>query len=157
MVILGIDPGTERVGYGVIRKEKGSVAFVEAGILAVRSKDASERLFEIKKGMDALIEKHAPAVASVEKLYFANNRTTGIAVAEARGVILLAAREKNVPVLEFTPTEIKMGVAGHGGADKAAVLKMVKLILKAPALAMIDDASDALAAAITAAQHKVRD
>ena len=145
MIILGIDPGTERAGYGVIRTEGGRAAFIEAGLISVPSKDRSERLWHIKRGVDALIAKHAPALLAVEKLFFMKNTTTGMAVAEARGVILLAAHEGDVPTREYAPTEVKMAVAGYGHADKIAIQKMVRLILGARDLALIDDAADALA------------
>jgi crossover junction endodeoxyribonuclease RuvC len=151
MIILGIDPGTDRAGYGVIEKQGASLRLVEAGILKTGKFRGADALFLIKQELDGLISKHAPAILATEKLFFMKNQTTGIQTAEARGVILLAAREKNIAIAEYAPTEVKMAVAGYGQADKQAVLKMVRLILKAPELDVIDDAADALAIAITAA------
>ena len=148
MIALGIDPGTRRIGYGVILAQKSEAVFIEAGILPVTSTDDVSALYETKKALDKLITKHKPDVLAVEKLFFAKNRTTALAVAQARGVILLAAREHNVLVREYAPNEVKAGVTGYGAADKKAVLKMVRFILKQPGLSVIDDASDALALAI---------
>ncbi len=155
MIAIGIDPGTRRVGYGVILQEQSEAIFVAAGILEIKSMDDVGALFEIKKGVDALINKHKPDVLAIEKLFFAKNQKTALAVAQARGVILLAAREKNVRLREYSPNEVKIGVTGYGAADKKAVLKMVQLILKQPGMKMIDDASDALALAILAAGDRL--
>ena len=149
-VALGIDPGTRRIGYGVIRGEKNKPLFVAAGILAITSTDDASALEETKKEIGALIKRYKPEVVGIERLYFAKNQKTAIAVAQARGVILLAARESGVPIREYTPNEVKLGVTGYGFADKKAVLKMVRLILGKHDLAVIDDASDALALAIMA-------
>ena len=151
MIILGIDPGTDRAGYGVLRKEGQDLSLVDAGILKVGKLRGADALLAIKQDLDALIEKHRPALFATEKLFFSNNRTTGMAIAEARGVILLAAREKDLPIMEFSPTEMKLAVCGSGSADKIAVLKMVRIILGAPRLDILDDASDALALCIAAA------
>ena len=152
MTILGIDPGTTRVGYGVIRKNGLGLSFVSAGILSVSDKkNSGEALFEIKKELDKVIKKFKPEAVAVEKLFFAQNQKTAIKVAEARGVIILSAAEAGLEIKEFSPNEMKSAITGHGFADKRAVLKMVKLILKEPGLKVIDDASDALALAILAA------
>lgn len=153
MIILGIDPGTDRAGYGVIEVQGSALRLLTAGILKTGRLRGADALFKIKQELDALIEKYSPAVLATEKLFFVKNQTTGMEIAEARGVILLAAREKNVPIRELAPTEVKMGIAGYGRADKTAVLKMVRLILRAPDLKVIDDASDALAIAIVAARR----
>ncbi len=148
MIALGIDPGTRRVGYGVVRREGGEFSLVAAGILKIESADNISALVEIKTGIAKLIETHRPDAVGVEKLFFSKNQKTGIAVAEARGVILLAAAEHKIPIREYTPNEVKLGVTGYGLADKRAVLKMVRLTLGAHDLKVIDDASDALALAI---------
>jgi crossover junction endodeoxyribonuclease RuvC len=151
IIALGIDPGTRRVGYGIVRKEGGAVSFVTAGILKIKSLGDSAAFEEIKREMDKLIAQHRPDVVAIEKLYFAKNQKTAIAVAQARGVILLSAQEKKIPIKEYSPNEVKLGVTGYGFADKKAVLKMVRLILGKHDLKVIDDASDALALAILAA------
>ncbi|HVN26537.1 MAG TPA: crossover junction endodeoxyribonuclease RuvC [Candidatus Paceibacterota bacterium] len=150
MIALGIDPGTRRVGFGVVRQEGNEARLIKADIVPVSSSNDVDALFEIKACIDGLIRRHKPDVIAVEKLFFSKNRTTAIAVAQARGVILLAAREGGVRIREYGPNEVKIGVTGYGAADKKAVLKMVRLILKKPALSVIDDASDALALAIIA-------
>ena len=155
-VVLGIDPGTHRVGYGVVLRVGGSVRFVAAGILPVRGKDPASRLREIKQGADRLLENFAPSCVAVEKLFFSKNVKTGMSVAEARGVLLLAAAERGVPIREYGPGEIKVALTGYGLADKAAVLKMVRATLKEPRLRVLDDASDALAAAILGARDLPR-
>jgi len=155
MIAIGIDPGTRRVGYGVILQERTEAIFVEAGIIAIASTDDVGALYETKQGLDKLIIKHKPDVLAVEKLYFAKNQKTALAVAQARGVILLAAKEHGVRIREYAPNEVKLGVTGYGAADKKAVLKMVRIILKQPGMDVIDDASDALALAILAAGERL--
>ncbi|MGC9968273.1 MAG: crossover junction endodeoxyribonuclease RuvC [Minisyncoccia bacterium] len=147
---LGIDPGTRRIGYGVVRDEKGGLVFVTAGILKIKSVDDASALCETKEEIGKLVKKYKPEILGVEKLYFAKNQKTAIAVAQARGVILLAAQEAGIPIREYAPNEVKLGVTGYGFADKKAVLKMVRLILGKHDLTVIDDASDALALAIMA-------
>jgi crossover junction endodeoxyribonuclease RuvC len=150
MIALGIDPGTRRVGYGVIESNGNSAVFITAGILKIKGLDNISALGEIKKETDKLIKKYKPDVLGVEKLFFAKNQKTAMAVAEARGAILLAAQEKKVFIKEYAPNEVKLGITGYGFADKKAVLKMVRLILGKHDLEIIDDASDALALAIMA-------
>ena len=144
-------PGTRRIGYGIVRKDGGDVIFVAAGLLDIKSGDDIGALRETKRGADRLIKQYKPTVMGIEKLYFAKNQKTAIAVAQARGVVLLSASEHSVLVKEYTPNEAKAGITGYGFSDKKAVLKMVRLILKKHDLKIIDDASDALAIAIVAA------
>lgn len=151
VVALGIDPGTRRVGYGVVKKQGGAPAFLSAGILKIKSGDDLSALRETKTETDKLIKKYRPDVVGVEKLYFAKNQKTAMAVAQARGAILLSAQEQNIPIKEYAPNEVKLGITGYGFADKKAVLKMVRLILKKQDLKIVDDASDALALALMAA------
>ncbi len=155
MIALGIDPGTRRVGYGVILQEAHEAIFVEAGIMSITRTDEPGALLEIKQSLDKLIAKHKPDVIAVEKLFFAKNQKTALAVAQARGVILLTAEEQGLRIREYAPNEVKSGVTGYGSADKKAVLKMVRFILKKPDLKVIDDASDALALAIMAANDRL--
>lgn len=151
MIVLGIDPGTRRIGYGIV--EKGAPpGFRDAGILPIEGANDREALKEAKQRLDALIKKWKPGLISVEKLYFSKNRRTAMRVAEARGAILLAAAESGVPTVEYGPNEVKMGVAGYGLADKKAVAKMVGIILERRDLRLLDDAWDALALAILACQ-----
>lgn len=153
MIIVGIDPGTQRIGYGAVQAEGNTLSLLDAGLLRIRTKDPVKALHEIKQEMDILLARYHPEVVAVERLYFANNQKTAIAVAQARGVILLAATEYKTTIVELSPTEIKTGLTGYGSSDKKAVLKMVRLILREPSLEVIDDASDALASAIVAHKH----
>lgn len=151
MVILGVDPGTSRIGYGLIKKNPAGISFLDAGILKIKS-DGKKRLLEIKKGLSSLIKKWRPEMVAVEKIYFSKNQKTGIEVAQARGILMLAGLEAGLETREYSPNEVKLGLTGYGMADKKAVAKMVNLILKTPKLNVIDDASDALAIALFAAQ-----
>ena len=149
MTILGIDPGTARVGYGVVKKEGGKIMLVSAGLLRVKKK-GPPALQEIGRGIEDLVEKFKPEKIAVEKLYFAKNQKTALSVAEARGVVLLTALKNNLKIYEYSPNEVKSSITGYGLADKKAVLKMVRLIRGEAELKVIDDASDALALAILA-------
>ncbi|MEK7608550.1 MAG: crossover junction endodeoxyribonuclease RuvC [Patescibacteria group bacterium] len=149
MIILGIDPGTKRMGFGVVKKEGSFLSLLEAGILDSPDGGAVS-LATIKKRLDSLFLSYRPSALAIERLYFSKNQKTAIAVAEARGVAVLAAEERGVPILEYTPTEVKSSLAGYGGADKKAVAKMVRLILGEPTLDLIDDAYDAIALSLVA-------
>jgi len=151
MLVLGIDPGSKRIGFGFVEKTGGQLKFVTADLL-VRPKN----LLEIKNQITSLIEKYKPNLLAVEKLYFSKNQKTALDVAEARGVIILSALEKNLTIAEFTPNEIKSAVTGYGLADKKAVAKMVRLSLNEPELNVIDDVTDALAIAITATSQVLK-
>jgi len=145
MIVLGIDPGSKRIGYGLIEKTGGKLKLIEANLLV-----HPKNLLEIKNQVSFLIEKFSPESLAVEKVFFSKNQKTALEVSEARGVIILSALEKNLPIREFTPNEVKSAVAGYGLANKKAVAKMVRLTLNEPTLKVIDDVSDALAIAITA-------
>ncbi len=153
ITILGIDPGTKRAGFGVISKEGNELRLLAAGTFDVGKSTENESLLIIKRQIDILIKKYSPSIFSIETLFFSKNQKTAMSVAESRGVSLLCALENNIPILEFSPNEVKSAIAGFGFADKKAVLKMVRLILKEPQLKVIDDASDALAIAIVGAQN----
>lgn len=152
MIILGIDPGTKRMGYGVIRREKGKESLIDAGILGGGSADTLAAFKEIRTRLLQLIATHRPEAMAIEKLFFAKNRKTAMVVAEARGIAISAALDYNLPLVELAPNEIKLAIAGYGGATKEGVARMVRLILREPTLRVIDDASDALAIALCAAQ-----
>ncbi len=153
MVILGIDPGLETVGYGIIQSDKGDVAMLDYGIIKTpRNISIPERLKLIAEGIDILIERFKPEEIAVEELFFCSNRKTAIAVAEARGVILLTAIQKCSKLYEYTPNQIKLAVTGWGGADKPQIQQMVKVLLRLKDIPKPDDAADALAVAVTHAQ-----
>lgn len=147
MVILGVDPGTATTGYGVVAENAGRVAVLTQGVVRTSPRHASgQRLLTIRDVLRGLLEEYRPDRAVVERLYFKRNVTSALKVGEARGVILLTLAEAGVPVLEFTPAEIKMAVTGYGGADKQQMTRTVAMLLGAQP--RLDDAADALAAAI---------
>lgn len=148
MIILGIDPGTTRVGYGVIRQEGGNLIYVTSGILPVPAGELALRLSSIYREMGRLLKSVRPGRAGIETLYFFKNQKTAIEVAEARGVLLLALSRAGVPICEVTPLQVKLGVAGAGNASKRAVASMVFQFLHISPRFILDDAADALAVAI---------
>lgn len=149
MIILGIDPGLAIVGYGVIDCTKGVFTTIAYGAITTPAHTKVEdRLSQIYDGMTALIEKYSPAEMAIEELFFTNNITTGISVAEARGVALLAAKKKGVSIYEYTPLQVKQSVVGYGKAEKKQVQMMVQTILKLEKMPKLDDTADALAIAI---------
>lgn len=148
MTILGVDPGTKRVGYGLVRLEGGSFRFLASGVLKIKNRPNPETLKEISVQLKALIKRWRPNVLGVERLYFVKNISSGLGVAEARGVIILAALEKGIRVVECSPNEVKSGLTGYGHTDKAGMIKMVRLTLGLPGLKLTPDAADALGIAI---------
>ena len=149
MRILGIDPGYATVGYGVVDYNKNSFSVVGFGAITTKAGiPFPKRLKDIYNDMVTVIEKYEPDEMSVEKLYFNSNQKTAIEVAEARGVILLAAIQAGIPVFEYTPLQIKQSLVGYGRAEKKQVQMMVKETLRLEAVPKPDDTADALAAAI---------
>ena len=152
-IILGIDPGIGRTGFGVIERRGAALTFRDAGIIKTSiGEPHAERLQELFSDLRDLIKQCRPTRAAVEKLFFVQNVTTGMQVSEARGVALLALAQAHVPLTEFTPAEIKRAVTGSGNADKRQVREMVKRLLQLTKLPGADDASDGLAIAICASQ-----
>lgn len=146
MKILGIDPGIGICGFGLVENDQA----LDFGVVTtVIGAPLPARLKELFEGLTEIVEMHKPDVISVEKLFFSKNITTGISVAEARGIVLLVAEQHNVPVFEYTPNEIKKTLTGYGSAKKGQVQDMVKLHLNLETRPKPDDAADALAAAIT--------
>lgn len=154
MVILGIDPGSTRVGYGVVRHEGGKFSHIASGILSLPSGDLPSRLSSIYRETTLLLRRFSPERAGIESLYFFKNQKTAIEVAEARGVLLLAMHEAGILICEVTPLQVKLGVAGSGSASKKAVAEMVFRFLGVPARSIVDDATDALAIAIAVSGKK---
>lgn len=151
-ITLGIDPGTARLGYGVIR---GGLQpkLIDAGLIETWPDEPMPvRLVTLYDGVRELLEEFKPDVLAVEQLFFARNVTTAISVGQARGVVILAAAQVNVPVTEYTPSEIKQAVTGYGKADKPQMQEMVRMILNLSSVPRPDDAADALAVAICHAQ-----
>lgn len=154
MVILGIDPGYAIVGFGVIEKDnKGNFKVLDYGTIETPKEESFPlRLKIIADGMKRLIEKYKPDQIAVEELFFNNNITTGIAVAEARGVILLSAVQECGELYEYTPLQIKQAITGNGRAEKKQVQYMTVAILGLKSIPKPDDAADALACALCHAQ-----
>ena len=153
MKILGIDPGTTRIGYGVIDAEGANLKYLSSGLLKITSSDKEKRLLELATEYEMLLKKEKPDLVSLEKLYFAKNVKTGMEVAQSRGVLIFLTKQNKIPLVEFSPSEVKMNVAGSGNADKSAVGKMVRLILKTDEIKGPDDVFDAVAIAIAAANN----
>jgi crossover junction endodeoxyribonuclease RuvC len=155
MIILGIDPGTTQIGFGVIKNEGNRFESLDYGIIKNTGKD---KLFDYKKTakeLSLLIKKYKPEVAVVEKLFFFKNQKTVMSVGEMRGVIMLTLANHNLRVLEFTPMQVKQAISGYGGADKNQVQRMVRLILGIKEEIRPDDAADALAIAICGVNNKI--
>lgn len=153
MRILGIDPGLAIVGYGVIDSEKGNYRVVDYGVVRTpKEENVPQRLQRIYDGICALIDHYKPDHIALEELFFTNNITTGINVAQARGVTLLACNSRCNKLFEYTPMQIKQAVTGYGRADKIQMQQMVTRLLKLQSVPRPDDAADALAVALTHAQ-----
>lgn len=151
MRILGIDPGIGICGFGLIESSRGSKAKVLDYGAVTTKVDAPmpDRLLELYESLNQVFHETKPEIVAIEKLFFSKNITTGIAVAEARGVIMLVARKNEAEVREYTPNEIKKSLTGYGSATKTQMEEMVKLTLGLTVKPKPDDAADALAAAIT--------
>lgn len=150
MIILGLDPGSVRIGYGVIKKRNGDLEHVESGLLNLSTESKKNKLAVLEKKLLELIARTKPDLTGVEKLYFTKNRKTGIDVAQARGVIMTILSKLDLPFIEPSPSQVKLAATGNGRASKNEVAKMVSLILNLNAKKRIDDVTDALAIAITA-------
>lgn len=152
MRILGIDPGTALMGYGIVESSGSRDQAVAYGALTTPAEMAAEkRLQLLYRGVVDLMLEFRPEVLAVEELFFGRNVTTAIHVGQARGVVLLAAADNGIPVAEFTPMQVKMAVTGYGRAEKKQVQAMVKTLLHLPEVPKPDDVADALAVALAAA------
>ena len=153
MIILGIDPGLAIVGYGVIEAQKGAFRPIDCGVINTPKSDTVPiRLNKIYDGMLSLIEKYKPDCIAIEELFFNTNITTGINVAQARGVVLLACQQKGLKMYEYTPLQIKQALTGYGKAEKRQIQFMVARLLNLKAVPKPDDAADGLAVALTHGQ-----
>ena len=150
MVILGIDPGYAIVGWGLVEYKNNSFSPLRYGAITTDAEmDFNERLEVIFDDLNEIIEAFKPEAMAIEKLYFATNQKTAIMVAEARGVILLSAKRKGLPIYEYTPLQVKTAVTGYGKAKKPQVIEMTRRLLKLPTVPKPDDTADALAIALT--------
>lgn len=147
--ILGVDPGTGILGFGVIDSLDGKFKLVDGGIIRTKTNQPlDERLIEIYRHLASVIAKTKPNVMSIEKLFFAQNITTAISVSHARGVAMLAGKIAGLEVAEYTPLQIKQALTGYGRADKKQMQEMVKILLGLKTVPKPDDCADALATAI---------
>jgi crossover junction endodeoxyribonuclease RuvC len=150
MRIIGIDPGTGILGFGVVDFSDNKAKLVTGGVITTPAHTPiDERLEEIFDGLTEIIAETKPEVMSIEKLFFSQNVTTAISVAQARGVAMLTGRKAKLPIAEYTPQQIKQTLTGYGKADKKQVQEMVRLQLGLQEVPKPDDCADALAAAIT--------
>jgi len=150
MRILGIDPGTGILGFGIIEAAKGKARLVDAGVIRTPVKeDDAVRLQTIFEELTDIIAETKPQDMAVEKLFFAQNVTTAMTVSQARGVVLLAGRQAGLTIYEYTPLQIKQALTGYGRAEKKQIQEMVRILLQLKEPPKPDDCADALAAAIT--------
>ena len=148
--ILGIDPGTAIMGWGIVRQEGNRLRYVQHGAITTPSDwPMPRRLSRLFDGVTELLKGYRPDSVAIEELFFNTNVTTGITVGQARGVAILAAYRAGIEVAEYTPLQVKQAVTSYGRADKRQVQEMVKSLLKLPAIPRPDDAADGLAIAIT--------
>ena len=149
MIVIGIDPGLATVGFGVIRTEKNVITPVSYGCIRTSAeKESPQRLLEIYTEVIALFEKYTPESVAVERLFFNKNVTNAMGVSEARGVIILAAQQKQLPVFEYTPLQVKQAITGSGRADKKQMQEMIKRLLNLGEIPKPDDAADGLSIAL---------
>ena len=149
MRILGIDPGFATIGFGVLEADRGNCRLVQYGTITTPSNmEFSERLRMIYDDMSVLLDQFKPDVVAIEELFWGNNVTTGIGVSHGRGVILLSIAQRQIPIHEYTPMQIKQAVVGYGLATKQQVMDMTRRLLKMDKPAKPDDAADAIAVAL---------
>ncbi len=149
IVILGIDPGFAIVGFGVLRSEGGALSLLSCGAVTTEAgQPLPARLLQIENDMAQLFEAFRPDAMAIEELFFTNNITTGIGVAQARGVILASAERAGVPIFEYSPSEVKLAITGYGKAEKRQMMDMVKRLLHLKSVPKPDDAADAAAIAL---------
>ncbi len=149
MRIVGIDPGYAIVGFGVIDYDKPNFDVIDYGAITTDAEtEFNTRLMEIYNDTCVIFDRYKPEFMAIERLYFTTNRTTAIAVAEARGIVLLAARQRNIEIAEYTPLQVKNSITGYGKAVKKQVQELTKNILKLPEIPKPDDTADALAIAV---------
>lgn len=149
MIILGFDPGIAIVGFGIIKKEGSLIKPLQYGSIQTKAElDTGTRLKQIYDASKEIIETFHPEAVSVEKLFFNRNVTTALTVGQARGVLILAAVEANLPIFEYTPLQVKQAIVGYGRAEKKQIQEMVRMYLNIKEVPKPDDVADALAIAI---------
>lgn len=149
MTVIGIDPGYAIVGYGVVEYKSNHFRMLDFGAITTEAHTPFNlRLLQIYNELCILLERSKPEALAIEKLFFNTNQKTAIDVAQARGVIVLAAQQKNIPIFEYTPLQVKQSVVGYGRAEKKQVQEMTRIMLNLEKIPKPDDAADALAMAI---------
>ncbi|NQU77143.1 crossover junction endodeoxyribonuclease RuvC [Candidatus Falkowbacteria bacterium] len=152
-IILGVDPGLASTGWGIIKKEKSNISLVDYGCISTSPEEPfSSRLKQIHEKLKKIIKNYKPARIALEDLFFAKNAKSALKIGEVRGVIKLTAIQCQVPLIEFTPLQIKQAITGYGRADKNQISQMVKLNLNLKEIPKPDHAADALAIAICCSQ-----
>ncbi|MCR4329539.1 MAG: crossover junction endodeoxyribonuclease RuvC [Candidatus Roizmanbacteria bacterium] len=153
--VIGIDPGFDRMGIAIIErsKEKKEKLLWSACVESSRTLSFEDRLVVLANEFERVLQEYVPSILSIEKIFFTKNQRTGIAVAEARGMLRYLARKHTLSIMEYTPQEIKQSVTGYGNADKKQVAHMVSLLLTLPPARRHDDEYDAIAAGLTALGH----
>lgn len=150
MRIIGIDPGTGILGFGVIDVVRGKSTLVDAGVIRTPAKQPEpQRLLTIFENLSLVLQETKPEVMSVEKLFFSQNVTTAMSVSQARGIVLMLGQKHGLPIFEYTPQQIKQSLTGYGKADKKQMQEMVRISLNLQEVPKPDDCADALAAAVT--------
>jgi len=145
MIVLGIDPGTTKIGYALARSGEPVPSILDYGIISTPSGISfEEKILEIARDISHLLDTHQPDRLSIEKLFFTKNVTTGIEVSHVRGVIVYLCVQKGIPVVEYTPLELKSGICGNGRADKKQLQHAIKMLYRMTTLPKPDDAADAL-------------
>ena len=148
-VILGIDPGTAITGYGVVSERNGDPSALAYGVIRTPAKqELSRRLVTIYAELNLLLDAYRPDAVAVEEVFFSKNARTALSVGHARGVVLLAVAQRDIPLFHYKPTQVKQAVAGYGGADKRQIQEMMRMLLGLDDIPRPDDAADALAIAL---------
>jgi crossover junction endodeoxyribonuclease RuvC len=155
MIILGLDPGLARLGYGIVSIESWEERFVQCGVIETKKGNIGPRLVELRRDLNQIIAKYHPDRIVVETLFFSKNVKTAIAVAQARGVIMATCAESAALLIEVSPQDVKQAVTGYGAADKVQIQQMVKTLLGLETAPRPDDAADALAVALAGARLPV--
>lgn len=153
MIILGIDPGTTRIGYGVIEKKNNNFSCLDHGVIENSGRDKDLDFKNTHIALSKIISEYSPDISAIEKIFFFKNQKTIISVSEMRGVLRYTLAYHNIPVYEFTPLQVKQAVSSYGRADKNQVQKMVRLVLNIKDPIKLDDAADGLAIAICCANN----
>lgn len=155
MKILGVDPGSSRVGYGLINDRP--LSLIASGVIDIKEKNPNQKIIKLAAKYEDVLEKFKPDLVAIEKLFFSRNVKTGLEVSQARGVLVYLTLKSKVALTEYGPMQVKQTITNYGLADKKAVAKMVSIILKIPPIKGLDDISDAIAIAITAANSSQYD